>query len=156
MRKQCSCRRSAVVGRCGWCARPGKRDKSRQKSETSSRRSLAVSEAVRFPWVRGARSLDSIVGRSKANPRPLYLGGNIVQDTDIGNPVLAPARQTRIYILIAEARSGSTQPRGIEVFEGIDVDDGVEMAGNLAGDNRHRAATGADVKGSSLRAEHIL
>src|SRR5258706_1158633 len=78
-------------------------------------------------------------------------GGQVlpVGEANIGNPVTRPARKTRFDILAFEADGCPAKPRCNDIFEHVDVDDRIEMVGDLAGDERHRAAPRADVKPGS-------
>ena len=75
---------------------------------------------------------------------------------DIGNPVaLAPA-QARFFILALERRRQAPEQRRLYVLECVDTDDGVKVVVDSAGDHRHHATGGADVKLGSLGAERVF
>src|SRR6266705_3275496 len=74
-------------------------------------------------------------------------GGRLlpVDEANIGNPVTLSACKTRFDILAFEADGCSTKPRCSDIFEHVDVDDRIETARDLAGNQRHGAAPRADV-----------
>jgi hypothetical protein len=53
------------------------------------------------------------------------------ENSHIGDPVLLSACQARFDILNLEVGSSPPQARRIEVFNGVDVDDGVELMRDL-------------------------
>src|SRR6478672_1225272 len=75
---------------------------------------------------------------------------------DIGDPIALPARETRSQVFALETRVYPIEPRGIDVFEGVHIDDGIQMVFDLAGDNRYGAAARADVKRCSAGTESIF
>src|SRR5262245_44192334 len=75
---------------------------------------------------------------------------------DISNPVeLAPA-QAGLFILALEGCRRASELRRLYVLECVDANDGVEAAVDSAGDHRHHATRGANVKLGSLGAERVF
>src|SRR6267154_2097662 len=85
-------------------------------------------------------------------------GGQVlpVGETNIGNPVTRSTRKTRFDILAFEADGRSAKPRCIDIFEHVDVHDRIETVRDLAGDERHGPAPGANVKRGSPGSESVL
>jgi hypothetical protein len=74
---------------------------------------------------------------------------------DIGNPVpLAPGK-TRLFVLLIKRRGGAPKKRRLEALERVDTDDSIESIPDSAGDHRHNATPGADVKFGGLGSEGV-
>jgi hypothetical protein len=74
---------------------------------------------------------------------------------DIGNPVPLAPGQTHLFVLLFKRRGGAPKKRRLEVLERIDTDDSIEPIRDSAGDNRHNATPGTDVKFGGLGSEGV-
>jgi len=77
-------------------------------------------------------------------------------DANIGDPVARSARETRFNIFAFEADGCPAKPRCIDILEHVDVDDRIETACDLAGNQRHGAAPRAHVKRGGPGSEGVL
>jgi len=75
---------------------------------------------------------------------------------DIGNPVFRAPPEARFLILFTERGRRMLQKRGVYAFERMDADHRVGVALDLAGDDRHDATVGADMKLRRLCAKTVL
>ena len=74
---------------------------------------------------------------------------------DVGNPVAHPSREAGACLLIVEARRPTAKKELIDVFECVGADNGIETAVDMAADDRHRAAAGADMEPCGSLAERV-
>src|SRR5438309_1010711 len=72
--------------------------------------------------------------------RNLQVHDSGAMDLRLRTRVALPAREARVGSLAIEICRCTTQERWIYAFERVDADNGVEMAVDPAGDDRHDAA----------------
>lgn len=87
---------------------------------------------------------------------PFQASGSAFDVLHIGNPVPLTPGQSISFAFTVERRRAPAQQRGLHVLKRVDADDRVEAPLDKAGDDRHDAATGADVEVRRLCAEHVL
>src|SRR3954469_17719385 len=80
-------------------------------------------------------------------------GGGI--DAHVGDPVALAPREPVLRAFAVEVGMRAAQRRGLDVLERMDVDDRIAAAVDLAADERHDTAGGADVEGRGARAEAV-
>src|SRR5437660_44094 len=64
--------------------------------------------------------------------------------------------EARFNVFAFEVCGAPSKPRWLDVLESVHVDDRIEVARDLAGNYRHRAATRADVKRGRASTEGVL
>ena len=135
--------RSTVVLAC--------RDKTPSHGLAVGRRLLPLglfltTDFIENAWEWGARS----AGKELRQLSPPCL------DTDAVDPVACSARKTRFDGLPIKVRTLSANKRWVDALESVDVDDGVQAIGDLAGHEGYRSASGANVERRRFRSEHVL
>ena len=73
----------------------------------------------------------------------------------MADPVALPPGQAITLAFTIERHRSSLQERRIDVLEGIDTHNCVDMPFDCAGDDRNDAAPGADIELSSPRPEEV-
>src|SRR5438477_6713687 len=123
---------------------------SRSTAMTSSPRS-----AKKTAW-RPAPEATSSTGPAvtRSAQRRTHSEGNSAE-LNVPDPVSLSAREAIVGTFAVEARRHTSQQGHRHAFEGVDAHHGVQVTLDVACDDRHDAASGADVEISGARAELV-
>jgi hypothetical protein len=73
------------------------------------------------------------IGVKEATDLDRWLGAPLRDDADVGDPVMFPPRKTGFNIFALESNGGSVKPRLVDIFQHVNVDNGIEMIPDFAG-----------------------